>query len=162
MTGLKSFPTGRRCSLSAITLLLTLFFSCKQSSLYERYQMVDMKWSKDREYYFTYEIDDHTTPYRISLEIRHNALYPFQNLWLFCMEEQPIGPALRDTLECMFADNYGKWLGHGISIYHVSIPFRSRYLFPHRGQYTLNIRHGMREDYLRGIEEIGLCIEAVK
>jgi gliding motility-associated lipoprotein GldH len=124
--------------------------------------MIEKTWSKDKELYFTYEIKDKTISYDVSIEIRNNNLYPFQNLWLFCAEEQPIGPVWRDTIECMLADDYGKWLGNGMSVHQLSIPVRTQYKFPHKGQYTFSIRQGMREDSLKGLEEIGLQIKKAK
>jgi gliding motility-associated lipoprotein GldH len=143
-------------------LSLAVGLSCGESALYDQYQVVNTEWDKKKEYFFTYEIIDITREYRVSLNIRNNNRYPYRNLWLFCSEEQPVGPIRRDTLECMLADDYGKWLGSGISIYHASIPFRERYRFPHKGQYTFSIRQGMRDAHLRGIEEIGLRIEEEK
>lgn len=106
-----------------------------------------------------YEIEDNTIPYNLSLEIRNNNRYPYQNLWLFCVEEQPVGPVRRDTFECMLADEYGKWKGSGISIHHLSVPIRTKHIFPHKGRYVFSVRQGMREEKLKGIEEIGLHIE---
>ncbi|MDR2763998.1 MAG: gliding motility lipoprotein GldH [Tannerella sp.] len=135
--------------------------SCEDGVFYCQYQLVELEWSKDKEYYFTCEITDNSVPYHLSIEIRNNNLYPYQNLWLFCAEELPVGPVRRDTVECLLADDYGKWLGHGFSVYHLSIPFRTHYRFLHKGQHTFSIRHGMRDSFIRGIEEIGLRIEMV-
>lgn len=139
--------------------ILGLLLSCTNTAHYDSYQTIENPWQKDREYYFTYEIEDHTVPYHILLEIRNNNFYPYQNLWLLCAEECPVGPMVRDTIECILADDYGKWKGHGISIYHNTIPVRKRYLYPHKGQYTFCIRQGMRDEQLKGIEAIGLRIE---
>ena len=133
--------------------------SCTRTAYYEKYQTIEPQWDKNKEYFFIYEITDNSVSYNLSLEIRNNNLYPYQNLWLFCAEEHPEGLVLRDTIECMLADNFGKWIGPGISIYHLSIPVRTNYNFPHTGQYTFYIRHGMRDDRLKGIEQIGLRIE---
>jgi gliding motility-associated lipoprotein GldH len=123
---------------------------------------VEPEWHRDREYFFTCEIEDNTLNYDISLLIRNNGSYPYQNLWLFCSEDQPIGPARCDTFECLLADEYGKWLGRGVSVYHSRIPLYTRCHFQHKGQYTFSFRHGMRDSTLRGIEQIGMRIEAVK
>jgi gliding motility-associated lipoprotein GldH len=145
---------------TAVAFSTALCLSCAvDHAFYHQYQLVDLEWSKDREYYFTYEIMDNSVSYRFLIEIRNNNLYPYQNLWLFCSEEQPIGPVRRDTVECMLADSYGKWQGHGFSIYHLEIPVREHHRFLHRGQHTLSIRHGMRDSIIKGIEEIGLRIE---
>jgi gliding motility-associated lipoprotein GldH len=138
---------------------LLLALSCKNKAFYEQYQVVELEWGREKEYFFTYNITDNRRLYRVSIEVRNNRLYPYQNLWLFCSEEQPVGPVLCDTVECMLADDYGKWFGRGISIFHLAIPFRTRYRFPHKGQYTFCIRQGMRNTRLNGIEEIGLRIE---
>lgn len=133
--------------------------SCTKSVYYEKYQTIDNQWDKNKEYFFIYEIEDNSVSYNLSLEIRNNNFYPYQNVWFFCTEEQPGGSVLRDTMECILADDFGKWHGTGISIYHLSVPIRTNYLFPDTGQYTFNIRQGMRDDRLKGIEQIGVRIE---
>jgi gliding motility-associated lipoprotein GldH len=128
--------------------------------IYNQYQIIDpVSWEKEKEYYFTFMIDDNTVPYNITFEIRNNNLYPYQNLWIFYSEEQPFGPLLRDTMECVLADDYGKWKGEGISLFQSGFPVRTNYRFPIKGQYTFSFRQGMRDNDLRGIQEIGLRIE---
>lgn len=68
----------------------------------------------------------------------------------------------RDTIECMLADEFGKWYGHGISLYQSSFPIHSQYKFPHAGQYTFSFRQGMRDDALKGIQEIGFSVRPAK
>ncbi len=108
---------------------------------------------------FYLSIDDNSRPYTITLDIRNNNKYPYQNLWLFCNEEPPIGPLMRDTIECLLADEFGKWYGHGISLYESSFPIRKNYHFPYPGQYTFSFRQGMRDSVIVGIQEIGLRIQ---
>jgi len=133
--------------------------SCTKPVYYEKYQTIDNHWNKEKEYFFSYEIEDTLCAFDLSLEIRNNNLYPYQNLWLFCAEEQPGGIMLRDTIECMLADDFGKWVGSGISIYHLNVPLRTGYTFPQTGTFTLHIRQGMRDDRLIGIQQIGVRIE---
>lgn len=151
----------RRHLKGFLTAGIGLFcFSCDTPALYDQYQAIEnTSWEKDKEYYFTFEVKDHTVPYDLTLEVRNNNLYPYQNLWLFCHEEQPIGPLKRDTLECLLADEFGKWYGHGISLFQTSFPIRTHYFFPHEGQYTFSFRQGMRHEALPGIQEIGLRVE---
>lgn len=137
-----------------------LFFSCHSPALYDQYQAIEeTTWEKNKEYYFTFDIKDPSVLYDIHLEIRNSNLYPYQNLWIFYSEEPPIGSLRRDTLECMLADEFGKWYGEGISLFQSSFPLRKQYQFPHAGQYTFGIRQGMRDDALKGIQEIGLRVE---
>jgi gliding motility-associated lipoprotein GldH len=86
-------------------------------------------------------------------------MYPYQNLWIFCNEEQPIGELKRDTMECVLADDFGKWHGKGISLFQSSFPVHSVYKFPYAGQYTFSFKQGMRDHELKGIQEIGLRVE---
>ena len=147
-------------ALLPMVFALLLLAACTDTARYDHYQSVEKPWTKDHIYYFTYDIDDNTVPYDLALEIRNNDLYPYQNLWLLCSEEPPVGPMTHDTIECMLANDYGEWRGSGISLYHLGIPLRTRRHFPHKGQYTLGIRQGMRDEQLNGIEAIGLRIEA--
>ena len=134
-------------------------FSCEQPAVYDQYQAIEgTAWEKEKVYYFTFQIEDISVPYDLTLEVRNNNLYPYQNLWIFCDEEQPFGPLKKDTIECMLADEYGKWHGHGISLFQSSFPVRTNYHFPIKGQYTFSFRQGMRKDKLPGIEEIGLRV----
>lgn len=138
---------------------LFLCLSCENQAVYDQYQVIEnLSWEKDKEYYFTFQIEDASIPYDVFLEIRNNNKYPFQNLWLFCGEERPFGPLVRDTVECMLANEYGKWYGQGISLFHSDFPIRTHYYFPIEGQYTFSFQQGMREDKLPGIQEIGLRI----
>ena len=132
-------------ALLPMVFALLLLAACTDTARYDHYQSVEKPWTKDHIYYFTYDIDDNTVPYDLALEIRNNDLYPYQNLWLLCSEEPPVGPMTHDA---------------GIAIHHLSVPLRSRYRSPHKGQYTLGIRQGMRDEQLNGIEAIGLRIEA--
>lgn len=146
-----------------VAFVCFLCFSCEQQALYDQYQAIDnTTWEKNKEYYFSFQIEDISIPYDLTLEVRNNNLYPFQNLWLFCNEEQPIGPLQKDTVECILADEFGKWHGNGISLFQSSFPIRKKYVFPHKGQYTFSFRQGMRVDALKGIQEIGLRIEKVR
>jgi len=155
----RAFPPSRLQPFITIFFLCVILFSCTKSAYYEKYQTIEGHWDKNKELFFIYEIDDSLASYNLLLEIRNNNLYPYQNLWLFCSEEQPEGTLRRDTIECMLADDFGKWKGTGISIYHISVPIRTKYTFPNTGKYTFNIRQGMRDDRLRGIEQIGVRIE---
>lgn len=164
LSNLLNRQINRRLSPKLKGLILVcasyLCFSCNNQVVYEQYQAIDNTlWEKDKMYYFTFLIDDISIPYDLTLEIRNNNLYPYQNLWVFFNEEPPIGPLQKDTLECMLADEFGKWYGHGISLFQSSFPIRTNYHFPHTGQYTFSFKQGMRNDKLHGIQEIGFRIQ---
>lgn len=150
----------RNCAFLAFLLV---FFSCDNETVYDQYQSIDnASWEKNKTYYFTFMIDDIAVSYNLFFEVRNNNLYPYQNLWLFCNQEQPIGQLKRDTVECMLADNYGKWYGRGISLFQYSSPILSHYKFPYAGQYTFSFKQGMRDSLLTGIQEIGFRVDKAK
>jgi gliding motility-associated lipoprotein GldH len=137
--------------------------SCSNGAVYDRYQPVSGKvWNKQSEYYFKFEIKDRSIPYNISLQIRNNDRYAYRNLWLICKEQQPGDVLLNDTIECMLADEFGKWKSSGITLFQHRFALREHYLFPDTGRYTISLRHGMRDDNLTGIEDVGLSIEKAK
>ncbi|MDR1623736.1 MAG: gliding motility lipoprotein GldH [Tannerellaceae bacterium] len=151
------------CKVNGMIVFLSclFLFSCGRNQVvYNQYLAIDHSaWEKGKEYYFTFQIDDPAVPYNITLEIRNNNLYPYQNLWLLLQEESPVGPMARDTMECVLADDFGKWLGSGISLFQTSFPIKTNYLFTNTGRHTFSFRQGMRNDTLKGIQEIGLRIE---
>ncbi len=134
-------------------------FACDQP-LFERYQVIeDGMWQKDTAYYFTFDIKDTSIAYDLTLEIRNNNLYPYQNLWLLGETILPDSTVRRDTAEYRLADDFGKWEGKGISIFQLSVELQKRFFFPQAGQYTVSIRQGMRQDALPGIQGIGLQVK---
>jgi gliding motility-associated lipoprotein GldH len=146
-------------------LLVACFFwlvACRDGVVYHRYQEIGKTfWGKDEVYYFTFRIEDTATPYDVMFEIRNDNLYPYQNLWVFCHETSSSAPLLQntDTLECILADEFGKWHGKGIVLHQLSFPIRTGYRFPVQGEYTFAFRQAMRNDSLRGIQEIGLSVK---
>lgn len=140
-----------------------LCFSCGNDVVYNKFQPVrDKVWDKQSEYYFKFEIKDRSIPYNIQLQVRNNDMYDYQNLWLLCEEQQPGSISVRDTVECMLADDFGKWNGNGITLFQSRFTLRDHYFFPDTGQYAISLRHGMRDDRLKGIDDIGLLIEKAK
>lgn len=149
--------------IGLIVLLCTINFSCDTAAVYEQYISIeDAAWEKEKEILFTFEVEDSSVPYNLSVQVRNNNLYPYQNLWLFAAEEQPNGLLRRDTIECMLADDFGKWYGNGVSLFQSSFPVRTNYTFPSEGEYTFRIRQGMRKEVVPGIQEIGFRVEKAR
>ena len=145
--------------LTIITVACFLF-SCDKNTVYSEYQHIRNKtWNKQDEYFFSFIIKDNTVAYNISLLLRNNDMYPYQNIWLFHDELQPSETSVKDTVEFSLADDFGKWKGKGFSLFQNQITIKNNYLFTDTGKYTIGIRHGMRNDELKGIEDIGLLIE---
>ena len=154
------------CSSKNIVLVIIascFFFSCGKGTVYNEFQNIrDKAWNKNDAYFFNFDIKDNSVAYDISLQLRNNDLYPYQNIWILCDEAQPSGISVKDTTEYMLADIFGKWTGNGITLYQSRIILKTAYHFPDTGRYTISVRHGMRDDELKGLENIGLFIETNK
>jgi gliding motility-associated lipoprotein GldH len=149
--------------VSVFFIATCLLFSCGKDTVYNEYQPVNNKtWNRQDVYFFNFQIKDASIAYNVSLQLRNNDQYPYQNLWIFKEETQPSGVSVKDTIEYMLADDFGKWTGNGITLYQSRINLRNNYHFPDTGKYTISVMHGMRDDNLKGIENVGLLIEKSK
>lgn len=90
--------------------------------------------------------------------LRHAADYPYRNLWLE-VAYTPAGRETvhRDTVEVELANRFGLWLSRGVgSSRQTAVQVRPG-LAVDSGK-PLTVRHIMRLDTLRGVEQIGVFI----
>ena len=157
------YKASLKIVLPVFFIVTCLLFSCGKNTVYSKYQPVSNKsWNKQDVYFFNFQITDISVAYNVSLQLRNNDQYPYQNLWIINEEAHPSGVSVKDTIEYMLADDFGKWTGNGITLYQSSINLRNNYHFPDTGKYTISVMHGMRDDDLKGIENVGLLIEKSK
>lgn len=84
------------------------------------------------------------------LAIRHDAAYKYANLWIEI--EADCGDTIHtDTMNILLADRYGRPLGRGSGVSFLKID-----TLPAHPARHIYIRHIMRIDTLRGIEQIGI------
>lgn len=145
-------------------LLLLLLPSCHNNEVFNDVkQLPEEGWDKDHIVRFDYLADDTTSTYNLIIDIRNNHEYPYQNFWLFVQSTSPDSIIYKDTLECVLANNYGRWIGESSgSLYHLPVLFLSEIKFLKTGHYDFAIAQGMRNDTLVGIKEVGLRIEKVE
>ena len=141
--------------------LTVLFASCDSNSIYHQYQPIDKSgWHKDTAVDFAVPIIDTESLYNVIIDIRNSNEYPYQNLYLFVYSISPDNKTEGDTLNCILADNQGRWYGQGIgSTSTLSVMYMPAVKFSEQGVYTFRIMQGMREDILEGISDIGLRVE---
>ena len=157
------YKTSLKIVMPVFFIATCLFFSCAKDTVYNEYQSIrDKSWNKQDVYFFNFQITDISVAYNVSLQLRNNDQYPYQNLWILSDMEQPSGISVKDTIEYMLADDFGKWTGNGITLFQSRISLRNNFHFPDTGKYTINIRHGVRDDDLKGIENVGVVIEKSK
>ncbi len=149
----------------AISILLLfsslLFSSCDSARIFEKNQdLPEEGWTKDDIIKFDVDIKDPSTPANFYANVRNADGYPFNNLYLFIKTTFPNGKMSNDTLECVLADEKGKWLGNGLGdIYDNQILFKRNVRFPIAGVYKFEIQHGMRVEPVLLIMDVGLRIE---
>ena len=90
----------------------------------------------------------------ILLSVRHTAAYPYANLWLE-VKYETADTVRADTVDIRLADEFGQWNGTGSSLsFQLSdtiLPSASI-----RPGSPVSIRHIMRLDTLREIQQLGI------
>ncbi|MCQ2191517.1 MAG: gliding motility lipoprotein GldH [Paludibacteraceae bacterium] len=138
--------------------------ACSDNTVFqESKDMPNAVWEKDSVANFVYNATDTTGTFDVVIDIRNQNNYPFQNFWLFANFYSPKGDVYRDTLECVLADNNGRWIGEGLgSTHHLPVSFLKNIKFPKAGKYRFELIQGMRVDSLPGISDIGVRINTIK
>ncbi len=145
-----------------VFLLSVLFFmACDKNRIYEYYRPIEKAgWDKDSLLVFDFHVSDTLQNHNLYINVRNDIKYNYSNLWLFIAIDEPGGTELTDTFEITLADPSGKWIGEGFGgIKTRQTMFKRDVYFPVSGNYTINIQHGMRENILKGITDIGVRVE---
>lgn len=150
--------------LLVLPALLSIVSSCKPGSIYSESEKIPAyKWAADDIKTFSVPVTDTATSYDVKILLRTTRSYPYRNLFLFIKTTAPGNYSIKDTVEAFLADEQGNWYGSGLGdINDLSIPFKTNVLFPEKGTYVFSIQHGMREEYLEGLTDIGLHISKRK
>ncbi len=146
-----------------VLLLLACLPACDSNRVFDQYKEIPASiWHKDSIVIFQVPVDDTLQNHNLLIQIRNETSYRFSNLWLFIEITQPDGETSRDTFEVVLADPSGRWLGDGFGgLKNRQAIFRRNIYFPISGEYTVAIQHGMREENLHGIHDIGFRVEKV-
>ena len=130
----------------AFIILAVIVTACTSSGYYSGFEDLDPAgWAYGDT--VTFVTDSCVAP-SMMIALRHNDSYPYRNIWLEVSDS-----VHTDSVNIELCDVYGRWHGKGIgSSYQIAaqVPFT---LTPNT---RLNIRHVLRVDTLRGIEQIGL------
>lgn len=154
--------TKNRITAAMIILGWVLLFSgCNPGTVFQESSPIPSEnWHLEHVAGFEASVSDTSSLHKLYLEVRNTTDYPYSNLYLFLDIEFPDGRILRDTIECMLAERSGRWTGKGFGrIKSNAFLFRDDVWFPEAGIYSFRIRHGMREESLPGISDIGIRID---
>lgn len=68
-------------------------------------------------------------------------------------------PTAQDTIEFYLANDRGVWLGNGKNgLTEMPVLYEEAYRFAHSGEQVITIQHGMREEPLRGVSDVGVIV----
>ncbi|TRX62385.1 gliding motility lipoprotein GldH [Carboxylicivirga sp. M1479] len=152
----------RKNSILLLLLIgLITFSSCDQKVVFDQYATIpENGWNMDSMAVFQVDIESAQQAYDVVVNVRNRSNYPNSNLWLFIEVVSPSGKTMQNKVDCILADDAGRWLGSGWgNLYHVKIPYQRNVKFAETGLYTFRVVQGMREEDLQGIHNIGLRIE---
>lgn len=147
-------------ALALLSALAGTACAYREDSFHEFNDIPARGWDKRNIQKFYPLIDTSGTTYDIDVELNYDNRYGYRNLYLFItVEDAGKNTVARDTLNCMLADEFGKWLGSGWgSTYQQRIPYKREIRFRKGGTYSVSVSQGMRKDIIEGIERIGLRI----
>ena len=109
---------------------------------------------------FPIEVTDSLADYLLTIEIRNNNHYPYQDLPLSITCTEGDSLFLRtDTLSIRLADSNGNWTGNGLGgLYQSGHP--AGYLRPrHTGIHHIRMTYLLPDTMLAGISNIGIRLE---
>jgi len=149
---------------NSIFLLGTLALAaCGNPRMYDSFKPINGAWHQDSVVQFVVPVADNEETYAVSVKLRHNADYPYSNLYMFRTISSVNGIEYQDTVNFTLADATGKWLGNGIGEVKTMVwPYSRRGLkFTNTGKYTFTLQQGMRDTLLEGIMDVGLEINQI-
>ncbi|MDD5506935.1 MAG: gliding motility lipoprotein GldH [Bacteroidales bacterium] len=144
-----------------IGVLVVMTGACDPNRVFDSNEPVNPEgWIPRDAKEFRVEIADTISIYNLYINLRHTNEYPYSNIYFFVHTRFPDGQLYRDTVEYVLADPSGKWRGRGLGkIKDNRYPFRKGIHLPMKGTYVFRIEQAMRENYLKGIHDVGLRIE---
>ncbi len=119
-------------------------------------------WYKRSAELFAVQVRDTLACYDVAVNIRHDTHFRYQDLWLYVSYATPFSDSVScDTVKIPIADKNGRWLGKGWgSLYQVSASLRNPLTVLRGDSAILSVRPAMKDDYLKGITEIGITLNA--
>ena len=135
-------------------ILAILMTSCTGEVISSSHKDVPEKgWSQHDTLLLALEVKDTTIAYDVAITLRHTDVYPYQNIWFFMDSFD----GRRDTVLAILADDRGQWLTSRAGRYYTGYMVAERNVrFAKEGTYQVAIVHGMRDEMLRGVADVGV------
>lgn len=145
--------------------LLIFLASCADNAIFEENTNIPSKaWNRKNIVTFKVPMYDTLNPYKIFINIRNNGNYTRRNIYLFITVISPKGDKIKDTVNCILADEKGKWYGKSNlgDLYFNKFLYKPNVRFPHSGTFVFTIEQAMRTETIYDIEDVGIRIEPVE
>jgi gliding motility-associated lipoprotein GldH len=140
------------------------YSSCDRDRVYDKFKDINNGvWNSGESVKFDVTIEDTVSYTNVFINVRNEGNYKFSNLYLFLNIVYPDRKISRDTIDCLLADNKGKWLGKGLGdLKDCRYLIKQGLRFHQKGIYTFEFEQAMRVDKLEGIKSVGIRIEKMK
>lgn len=152
----------KACRFAILTTLLGAAVSgCSgYSNSYSHFHDIPgQNWGYYHQLLFDIVPEDSLVTGQLQLVVRHTNDYPFSNLYVECSREESGRIISSDTISVELADIYGNWLGTGLGT-----SFQRAVVIDPELTVTdsvrIRVRHIMRVDPVREIEQIGIIFTA--
>ena len=144
--------------------VLLMLSSCSNPSEHVYMKTLNGDWNKKAEQKFDFKVNDAQHPKNIIFVVRNNNDYPYSNIrFIVNFQELKSKKKTIDTLNYILAKPNGEWIGKRFGDTKETLfQYKLNYKFPQNGDYSIGIIQAMRNDNLKGIEDIGVKIETAK
>lgn len=144
-----------RFAIAAVSSLCLAACSTGQSDISDFRRLPETGWVYGDTLNFTPVYADSSITSIPVIVLRHNNAYLYSNLWVEIAHRNDTATVACDTINIRFADIYGRWQGRGFGVsYQLSDTLNE--FPPVKSGETITLRHIMRVDTLRDIEQIGI------
>ena len=153
-----------------ICLILSCIVSCESSTVYIKYNSLNVGWLKDSAQNFSFQNQDKLILTNSYVMLRVNQKYRYNNIFVIITVNNSSGIISRDTIEYKVADNYGKFIGSKmINIHELSLPHKKGIQLMPKENYLIKVEHAMRNaseiagvKRLEGVLDVGYKFETAK
>lgn len=141
---------------------LLFLLSCTYSNTVQDFHSIPAEgWYKRTTESFFIPVRDSSVHYAVTVNIRHNTLFRYQDLWLYVFYPTPSDSLLCDTVKLQVSDESGHWLGQGWgSLFQLSVPLKNPLVVLKGDSAALQVRPAMQDDYVKGVTEVGFTLKA--
>ena len=148
--------------LFCLTVSVVFCVCCTNQTMYHSYQHIHQHdWDRNDTLFFTLSITDTLKHYSLSIIVRNNNSYPYQELPLSVTYNLPDSTMWEtDSLIFSITDEKGKWLGSGWGGLFQSSLILKETAIPHPGNYQFKIVP-LINGKLSGICDVGVQAKGI-